>query len=193
MVARAKDEPRLPPLEPPYDDGVARSLDRLMGGTGAEPLLFFRTVAHNPHLLDKLRSTGSYLLNFGTIDPLEREIVILRTTARCGSEYEWGVHVAIFSEQVGLTKEQVVATVIDGAAWSERQSLLIRLVDELHDTDGVSAELWEQLRERWPPDQLVEVVALVGQYHAISFFTNAFALAPEDYGARFPTTRRGPA
>jgi alkylhydroperoxidase family enzyme len=28
----------------------------------------------------------------------EREIVILRTTGRCGCEYEWSVHVAYFAD-----------------------------------------------------------------------------------------------
>jgi len=158
-----------------------------MGGSGIEPLVLFRTVGHNRVLLDKLRSTGSYLLNFGTLEPLEREIVILRTCARCGSEYEWGVHVALFAPAVGLSDRRVAATVIDDDAWTPRQSLLVRLVDELHDDHAVSDDLWESLRAVWSAAQLVELVMLVGQYHTVSFVTNAFALAPEPFGARFPS------
>ena len=66
---------RLAPLDPPYDPEVARTLTRMMP-PGQEPLKLFRTVAHNRHILDKLRSTGSYLLNFGTVDPADRELVI---------------------------------------------------------------------------------------------------------------------
>src|SRR5690242_5057036 len=102
--------PRLTPLEPPYESGIEKTLQRMMGGSGLEPLKLFRTVAHNPHVLDKFRSTGSYLLNFGTLDPLEREIVILRTCALNGSDYEWGVHVTIYSKAVGLTDTQILAT-----------------------------------------------------------------------------------
>ena len=94
--------PRLAPLDPPYDPEVARTLTRMMP-PGQEPLKLFRTVAHNRHLLDKLRSTGAYLLNFGTLDPADRELVIQRTCARCGCEYEWGVHAVVFGAQVGLT------------------------------------------------------------------------------------------
>jgi hypothetical protein len=36
-----------------------------------------------------------------------REIVIDRTTARCGSECEWGVHVAFFAERAGLQEEHL--------------------------------------------------------------------------------------
>jgi alkylhydroperoxidase family enzyme len=159
------------------------------GGAGIEPLVLFRTLAHNPQILDKLRSTGSYLLNFGTIDPLEREVVILRTCARCGSEYEWGVHVTVYARAVGLSDEQIAATVLgrpDDHAWSKRQALLVELVDQLHDGHRIEDALWEQLSATWGPAQLVELVSLVGQYHAVSFLTNSFGLAPEAFAARFP-------
>jgi alkylhydroperoxidase family enzyme len=180
---------RLRPLEPPYTDDIARTLERMMGGADTEPLILFRTIAHNPHLLDKLRSTGSYLLNFGTIDPLEREIVILRTCARCSSEYEWGVHVAVYADAVGLSAEQIAATVLGGPddeVWSETQALAVELVDQLHDTCKVTDTLWRRLAQNWAPVQLVELVSLVGQYHSVSFLTNAFDLSPESFAVRFP-------
>ena len=186
MIAQGSDT-RLAPAEPPYEDGVARTLDRLMGGAGAEPLLLFRTIAHNPALLDKLRSTGTYLLNFGTLEPLDREIVVLRTCARCACEYEWGVHVAIFAEAVGLTSEQVAATAGDRTPFDTRQRALLTLVDELHDTSTISGDLWDELRASYRPDQLVELVTLVGQYHTVSFTANALGVQLETFGARFPS------
>jgi 4-carboxymuconolactone decarboxylase len=181
--------PRLQPLEPPYEPEVQRTLERMMGGMEIEPLKLFRVVAHNQRFLDKFRSTGTYLLNFGTVDALEREIVIHRTCARCGSEYEWGVHVVVFGRSVGLSDAQLRATEhgsADDAVWSARQVLLIRLVDELHETSRVSDELWEQLASNWSAEQLVELVALVGQYHTVSFLTNALDVDLEDFAQRFP-------
>jgi 4-carboxymuconolactone decarboxylase len=189
IAARDDHAPRLPPVEPPYDEAIKHTLERMMGGVDVPPLALFRTIAHNPHLLDKLRSTGSYLLNFGTLDPADREIVILRTCARCGSEYEWGVHVAVFAQSAALTDEQVATTVSGDPshrAWSDRQALLIGLVDELHDTATVSDDLWELLEAEWMPAQLVELVALVGQYHTIAYFTNAFGVRREDFAAPYP-------
>ena len=187
-MARPKSAPpRLAPLEPPYDPEVARTLDRMMP-PGAEPLKLFRTVAHNRHLLDKLRSSGAYLLNFGTLEPREREIVIHRTCARCGSEYEWGVHVVAFGRPLGLSEEQLAATVhgsADDPVWSGREALLVSLVDELHDTATVSDELWAELAARWSPEQLVELVVLAGNYHAIAFLTNVFRVELEEGAARW--------
>jgi alkylhydroperoxidase family enzyme len=192
-VATSETKPRIVPLEPPYEAEVARTLERMMP-PGVEPLKLFRTVAHNRHILDKLRSTGAYLLNFGALDPLDRELVIHRTCARCGSEYEWGVHAVAFGRPLGLSEEQIQATVTGSAedpVWDERQSVLLQFVDQLHEQAAISEELWRKLAERWSPKQLVELIVLVGQYHCVSFLTNALQVELEEAGERFPDGTSG--
>src|SRR4029450_5013658 len=117
-------QPRIAPLEPPYEPEVAETLRRMMP-PGVEPLNLFRTVAHNPAILERFRTTGAYILNFGTLDPLDRELVIHRTTARCGCEYEWGVHAVAYARPLGLSDEQLRATVHGSAgdpSWSPRRA-----------------------------------------------------------------------
>lgn len=179
---------RLAPLDPPYDPEVDRTLTRMMP-PGQEPLKLFRTMAHNRHILDKLRSTGTYLLNFGTLDPADRELVIQRTCARCGCEYEWGVHAAVFGPQVGLTGAKLAATVTAAASdpiWNEREALLIAFADELHDTGTVSGNTWTAMAAAYDEAQLVELVALAGQYHAVSYLANALGVERENATERFP-------
>lgn len=182
-------DPRIAPLGPPYEGEIGSILERMMGGAGIEPLRLFRVVAHNKAILDKFRSTGAYLLNFGTLDPLEREIVIHRTCARCGSEYEWGVHVVAYGRPLGLSEEQIRSTARGGpkdSVWSERQATLMRLADELYETNTISDELWAEIEGNWSPEQLVELVALAGQYRLVSYFTNAFRIPAEDFAEPFP-------
>ena len=159
--------PRIAPLEPPYPAPVQAALDRIMP-EGVPPLALFRTLARNERVFLRLLAGG--LLDRGSIGLREREIVIDRTCARCGSEYE-----------------QVAATAGgDAAAFPERERLLLRLVDELHDRAQVSDELWAALRAYFAEEQLIELVALAGFYHLISFVTNALRVPLESYGARFP-------
>ena len=182
------NQPRITPLEPPYDDSVAETLRRMMP-PGVEPLRLFRTVAHNPAILDRFRSIGAYILNFGTVDPLDREVLLHRTCARCGCEYEWGVHVVAFGRPLGLSEQQIRATVLDdpdASAWSGRQELLVRLADELHETATVSDSLWSELAAVWDDSQLIELIATAGFYHLVSFMANAAGVAPEEYAERFP-------
>jgi alkylhydroperoxidase family enzyme len=179
--------PRLAPLDPPWPPALAATLEAMMP-PGVPPLRLFRTLAHNPRILDKIRASN--LLDRGSLSRREREIVILRATARAGGEYEWGVHVAFFAEKVGLAPAQVAATARGDAqdpVWSPRERLLLRLVDQLHDSAGIDDALWAELAAAFEPAQLVELVVLAGFYRTISCVVNAFAIAPEENAPRLPS------
>jgi alkylhydroperoxidase family enzyme len=64
--------------------------------------------------------------------------------------------------------------------------MLVELVDQLHDTAAVDDGLWERLAGHYDAAQLVELVALVGQYHLVSFMANAFGVELEDSAERLP-------
>ena len=191
MTASTGTTPRIEPLQPPYEPEVARTLERLMP-PGVEPLKLFRTVAVNHAVLERFRTTGAYLLNFGTVDPADREVVIHRTCGLCGCEYEWGVHATVFGRPLGFTDEQLVASVHGDAndpAWSDRQRLLVRLADELHRDAAVSDDLWAELAAEWSREQLVELLALAGFYHLVSYLANSARVELEEAGERFPRSR----
>lgn len=127
------------------------------------------------------------LLDPGSITLRQRELMILRTTARCGSEYEWGVHVAFFAAAAGFTAPEIAATVRGGRAdFVGDDALVVALADALHDGADVPDALWDELAARFSPPQLVELLFLAGLYHAVSFVTNATRLPPEPGAPRFP-------
>jgi alkylhydroperoxidase family enzyme len=178
--------PRIAPLDPPYPAGVQAQFDKLM--RGAPPLLIFRTVARNPRVLQRMMDGA--LLDRGSIPLRARELMILRTCARCGSEYEWGVHAAIFGAKALWTPAELHSTVHGGpddACWSTEERLVIRLADQLHDTSRVDDSLWRGLSERFAAEQLVELIVLAGLYHAVSFATNAIGIQHEVFAPRFPS------
>ena len=182
-------EPRIAPLDPPYSAPVAAALERIMPA-GVPPLALFRTLAVNERVFLRVMAGG--LLDRGSITLREREIVIDRTCARCGSEYEWGVHVAFFAERAHLSPAEVASTCTEpeNGAFSPRERLLLRLVDELHDTAQVSDALWQALAAEWTPEQLIELIALAGFYHLISFMTNALRIPPKPTGPASPPAWR---
>ena len=154
---------------------------------GVAPLVLFRTLARNPRVYGRIAAGG--LLDKGTLTLRQREIVIDRTCARCGAEYEWGVHIAFFAERVGLDAGQQAAIVHDDAAadcWSEEERLLIRLVDALHDEQRLPEPLWQALTASFSDEQIIELIVLCGFYHTISFVARGLELPLEDYAARFP-------
>jgi 4-carboxymuconolactone decarboxylase len=181
-----KSQPRVDPVTPPYAPDMQAVFDKIMP-PGIPPLTLFTTLARVPRIYDRFRA-GS-LLDRGPVSLRHREIVIDRTCARCGCTYEWGVHVAFFAERAALTPEQVRATVRgDGhdPAWSAEELLLIRVVDELHDTADISDQMWKELAAAFTIEQTFELIALVGFYHTVSFFANSMRLKDEPLGAQPP-------
>src|SRR5271154_4390978 len=88
-------KPRMAPAAAPFSAVIASWLEKTMP-PGMAPLSLFTTLARDERLFVKFFSGG--LLDRGHLTLRQREIVIDRTTALCRSEYEWGVHVAIFGE-----------------------------------------------------------------------------------------------
>jgi 4-carboxymuconolactone decarboxylase len=94
-----------------------------------------------------------------------------------------------FAKAAGLSQAQLASTAVGAPTdpvWGERDALLLRLVDELHDTASVSEALWGELSARWSPPELLELLVMAGWYRLLSGVINAVALPLESWAARFP-------
>lgn len=179
--------PRIAPAEPPYEPQIAAELERIMP-PGVPPLVLFRTLARSPRVFAKVFAGG--LLD-GPFSLRQREIVIDRTTARLGCEYEWGVHIAFFAKRAGFTDEHVAATATgprDAACWAPDEQALVSLVDDLIDHRTIADATWAALSAHFDEKQILETIALVGFYHMISFLCRGLELPLESYSARFPVS-----
>jgi alkylhydroperoxidase family enzyme len=175
--------PRIALLNPPYDSDVDAILTR-MSPPGAEPIALFRLFARNQAMAKAMIGWGGYELGRNlSLTRRDREIVIDRTCARCGCEYEWGVHVAYFAAKVGLTAEQLVSLTHGRAqdpCWTdERDRLLIEAADALHDSHDIDNTLWNRLATTFEDDQLIDLLVLAGWYHAVSYAARATRLPAE--------------
>jgi alkylhydroperoxidase family enzyme len=177
---------RIAPIERPFPPEFEAAMARTMP-PGQEPLVLFTTLARSPRAWAKF-AAGS-LLDRGPLSLRHREIVIDRTAARCGCEYEWGVHVTGFGTKVGLTEEQTRATVAGGAddpALAPEEQVLVATVDALLDRKRLTDAEWAALRARFDEAQTLEIVQLVAFYHGVSLICGALDLPLEAGAARFP-------
>lgn len=183
--AMSQTAPRIAPLSPPYPPEIQAQFDRIM--RGAPPLLLFRVMAGHGRAWDKFRAGG--LLDAGPLSLRTREIVIDRTCALNGCEYEWGVHVAIFAGPAKLTEEEVRATVQDDAAsacWSPAEQALIAAVDALHHRATFTDEEFAALSAHYDEAQILEIMLLCGFYRTVSYLANGLRLPLEENATRFP-------
>ncbi len=176
--------PRLqvPRLAPLADDEMDAETRALLGATSGDvrrgPILnIFRTIAHHPKLLKRWLVFGAHVLAKSTLPPRERELAILRIGWRCGSEYEWGQHVAIGRDS-GLSDDEIrrIAAGPEAPGWSGFDAAILRAVDELHDDSFLSDASWSALTARWSTEQVIDFIFAVGQYTLVSMALNSLGV-----------------
>jgi len=176
--------PRLqaPRVAPLADDEMDAETRALLGATSSDirrgPILnIFRTLAHHPKLLKRWMVFGAHVLAKSTLPPRERELAILRIGWRCGSEYEWGQHVAI-GRATGLSDEEIrrVAKGPEAPGWNPFDAAILRAVDELHDDSFLSDASWNALTAQWSTEQLIDLIFAVGQYTLVSMALNSLGV-----------------
>lgn len=183
---------RIAPLEPPHEPALAEMLARWMPpGADVEPLALFRVLARHDTLFSRMRPLGAGLLGHGRLGGRERELLILRTTARAAAGYEWGVHASAFAADVGLTDDEVRATAMGGAGdpvWDADLAarLLVRVADALHDLGTVPQELFDELSASFEVDQVLEIVILCGWYRLLATVITTADLPAEPWARPFP-------
>ncbi|TDC55112.1 carboxymuconolactone decarboxylase family protein [Actinomadura sp. KC345] len=172
-------QPRLDPVEPPYDLETTAALEAL-----GPPIALFRIFARRPERARGIHGWGQYYLSRrSALDLRHRELVIDRTTVRCGAEYEWGIHTAVFTAKAGLDAGQVRSIVgggPDDTCWSDPSDrAVLRAVDALCDSNDLTDDQWNELTREIGDEAAVDLLLLCGWYHAISFVARALRLPPE--------------
>lgn len=148
-------------------------------GTGACPRVF-TTLARHRRLFRGWLRFAAQLMPRGTLPRTDTELVILRVSVTCGSDYEWGQHVRI-ARRVGLSDEQIarVGAGPDAPGWSAHEAALLRAVDELARDHVVADGTWAQLRERYDEAQMIELCLLAGHYTMLAGALSSLGVQPE--------------
>jgi 4-carboxymuconolactone decarboxylase len=153
---------RLPYVDP------ADAPERVREALEAVPTLnIFRMTAHAETAFRPWLRWGGVLLGDLELDPVLRELAILRVARQTPhAEYEWVQHVPI-ALAVGATQQQVDAIErddLDADALDELQRLVLRFTDEvIHDARAADAT-FAAIGERLSPREIVELLMVIGQY-----------------------------
>ena len=186
------EQPRLQPLQPPYEPDIAAQLAKWMPpGAAIEPLALFRTLNLHGELAARMRPLGAGILGrSATVEPRLREVMIHRTCALTGAEYEWGVHALAFGTPLGFSEEQLRSTVhgsAEDSCWEPAEASVFELAEELHSHSSISETLWRELCTHFAPEQIIELIVTAGWYHVIAYVCNGLRVQREDWALRFPS------
>ena len=173
-------------LQQPYPDAFAAVVAKV-AAPGATPIGLFTAMGQSQKALD--RFLAGAVPAKGALDFHTREIVIDRTAARTGCEYEWGIHTQLFAAKAGLSPDQVRST-FDGHAddgnWEPKDAAVIATVDALLANKKLNDAEYARVSAHFDTEALLEMVQLVNFYHGVALFTGAIALPCEPGMARFP-------
>lgn len=177
----------------------------LLGGTrnrvalleGAEPsanpktLNILRTLAHHPALLGPFLGFATALAQEGALSRRDSELLALRASWNCQSEFEWGHHV-VYARAAGLSEAEIgrIAEGPEAADWSMEDRALLRAADQLHARQQIGDDVWRLLALRFSEQELVEIPFVVGQYTMLSMVANSTGVELEAGYDRLPVKPR---
>ena len=182
---------RLSPRRQGEDARLDDLLTKGISGPSGDPLNIFGVLGHHPDMLKRWLVFATHVLSKNTLDPRERELLILRTGWNCHSPYEWGQHVLI-AEECGVTADEIEAVKRgpDDPSWSRTDRILLRAADELHEHQSLSEHTWNSLSGRLSTEQLLDVIATVGNYHLVAMFLNSTGVPLDEGVPDDPDVRR---
>ena len=157
-----------------------------------EPMLnVFRMLPHAESAFYGFMKFGNALLMKSEVDPVLREIMILRVGHLSGATYEIHQHEKI-AEHVGMSAEKISA-LVDGAegpgsvVFDDLEKLVLRLTDEVVAGVKAETETFNALAEHFNHRQLLEAVLTIGFYMMVCRFLENFEIELENESSVDPT------
>jgi len=136
----------------------------------APPANAFRMFAHTPEVGAATLQLVFALLTETALDPVLRELVILRVAQRCECQYAWVQHVAI-ARGAGVADAQIAALErgeAPPAIFDERSSAAFAVADNVLANCRASDHTFDRARVLFSPRELVELLLLIGYFRMIS-------------------------
>jgi len=131
------------------------------------PMNVIRVLANASDAFGAWVGFAGAVLNATSVDPVLREIAILRVAALSpGAGYEWDQHEEI-ARQLGTTDAQV-----DGARTGEGltgdDELVARFTEQVLRNISPDEATWEEMKGRFSAREIVELLLIIGHYMMIA-------------------------
>ncbi|HUZ12169.1 MAG TPA: carboxymuconolactone decarboxylase family protein [Caulobacteraceae bacterium] len=154
---------------------AARAYERL------PRLNIFAMLGHSGELIDGFTRLGTQILNFSSLDPVLREIAIIRVGVLSRAGYEVFQHERI-ARGIGMS-DALITAIHEGPgapALDEAQALVIAFTDDVVANVRAGDATFEPLKARLSLKALQELTITIGYYMLVSRFLETFDVDIED-------------
>ena len=163
--------PDAPPFPPLTDaEWPQEAADLLHGFAGR--LNVYRTMAHNPDLLNAWAPLRQHVVLDSALTPQQSEVAILRTGHRLGSSYEWAQHVSR-ARACGMTDARIDSMRGPVAKMQAEDATIAGAVDALFDDKRLSPATMQALIALVGRKGMFDVIATTGFYSTLGYILNS--------------------
>jgi 4-carboxymuconolactone decarboxylase len=131
----------------------------------------FRMLGHGGDLISGFTNLGNHLLAKSTLDPVLREIAIVRVGVLSGAAYEVQQHEGI-SRKLGMSN-QLITAIHEGPLapiLTEEQRIVLAFTDDVVLNVRASDATFKPIREHFSLCELEELLITIGYYMMVSRF-----------------------
>lgn len=130
----------------------------------------FRMMAHAPALMPGIMELTGAILYRSKLEPVYRELAILRVGHLCGSHYEVHQHIKI-AGAIGLPQEKIDAAARDtgsragdDALFTPAEALVLRMAEQMVRQVKVDDDLYAATLDALGHERTMELMIIVGLY-----------------------------
>lgn len=129
------------------------------------PRNVFRMLANAPAMVPGVMELTGAILYRAAIDPVHRELAILRVGHLCGSHYEVHQHQKI-ARAVGLADDKIAGTASAPreGIYTDKERLVLQLAESVVRHTKAEAALFASVREAFGAEQTMELLVIIGTY-----------------------------
>lgn len=149
----------------PYPDPAAISSEVRKLLDARPPRNVFRMMAHAPALMPGIMELTGSILYRTKLDPVLRELAILRVGHLCGSTYEVHQHRKI-AQAIGIAASKIDGTACDGDAelYDETELLVLRLTEQVVRQVRADDQLFAATAAVLGHERTMELLIVIGAY-----------------------------
>jgi 4-carboxymuconolactone decarboxylase len=148
------------------------------------PLNLYRLLPHAPAACEPFLALGGALLRKSELDPVLREVAILRVGFLSRASYEVHQHKRL-ARSLGMSDATIAAIELgpDAPGLSASEDLVLRFTDQLVRHVKAPNALFDEVRQALGERPLAELVLTIGFYMMVSRFLENFEVDVEPHEA----------